>query len=72
MTHGAVVPSRAKDMPTMALYAMIGFPLAVLIAAVFTVSAPPSRRRRARFSLNDYLFAASRMAVWCWPTWMFP
>ena len=62
VTHGAVVPGRAKDMPTMALYAMIGFPLAVLIAAVFTRERPAvAPAAKQKFSLNDYLFAAKRM-----------
>jgi Na+/melibiose symporter-like transporter len=62
VTHGHIVPGSAKNMPTMALFAAVGFPLAVLIAALFT------RERRApvvaakqKFSMGDYLFAGKRM-----------
>ena len=58
----AHVPSRAKDMPTMALYAMIGFPLAVLICALLTRERPASAAAvKQKFSLADYLFAGRRM-----------
>ena len=61
-THGHIVPGRAKDMPTMALYAAVGFPLAVAICAILTrerkTVAPPARQK---FSMADYLFAGKRM-----------
>jgi GPH family glycoside/pentoside/hexuronide:cation symporter len=60
-THRAIVPGSAKDMPTMALFAAIGFPLAVAICAIFTRerrTAPPPKQK---FSLDDYLFAGKRM-----------
>jgi len=61
VTHGAVVPGRAKDMPTMSLYAMIAFPLAVAIAATFTRERPAPPRSKQKFSLRDYLFVGKRM-----------
>jgi glycoside/pentoside/hexuronide:cation symporter, GPH family len=61
VTHGAVVPGRAKDMPTMSLYAMIAFPLAVAIAATFTRERPAPPTPKQKFSLRDYLFVGKRM-----------
>jgi len=61
VTHGAVVPGRAKDMPTMSLYAMIAFPLAVAIASIFTRERPASPTSKQKFSLRDYLFVGKRM-----------
>ena len=60
-THGAIIPGSAKDMPTMALFAAIGFPLAVAICTILTRerrTAPPPRQR---FSMGDYVFAGKRM-----------
>ena len=60
-THGKIIPGSAKDMPTLALYAAIGFPLAVAICALFTRerrTAPPPKQK---FSMSDYLFAGKRM-----------
>jgi GPH family glycoside/pentoside/hexuronide:cation symporter len=61
VTHGHVVPGRAKDMPTMALYAMIGFPLAVLICALLTREPRVAPAVKQKFSAADYLFAGKRM-----------
>ena len=62
VTHGQIVPGRAKDMPTMAFFALIGFPLAVAICTIFTrerpAITPPARQK---FSASDYLFAGKRM-----------
>ncbi len=61
LTHGAVVPGSAKNMPTMALYAAIGFPMAVFICAVFTRERRVATAPKQQFSLGDYLFAFKRM-----------
>ncbi|HZZ88821.1 MAG TPA: MFS transporter [Caulobacteraceae bacterium] len=61
VTHGAIVPGRAKDMPTMAMFALIGFPLAVLIAATFTRERPAPPAVKQKFSMGDYVFAGKRM-----------
>jgi glycoside/pentoside/hexuronide:cation symporter, GPH family len=62
-THGHIVPGRAKDMPTMAFFAMIAFPLAVAICTIFTrergATTPPAAKQK--FSIGDYLFAGKRM-----------
>ena len=62
VTHRAIVPGSAKDMPTMALFAAIGFPLAVGICTLFTrerrALTPPPRQK---FSGSDYVFAGKRM-----------
>jgi GPH family glycoside/pentoside/hexuronide:cation symporter len=55
------VPGRAKDMPTMALYAAVAFPLAVAICATFTRERPAPSTPKQRFSLADYQFAGKRM-----------
>ncbi|HEY1753117.1 MAG TPA: MFS transporter [Caulobacteraceae bacterium] len=61
VTHGAIVPGRARDMATMALFAAIGYPLAVAIASIFTRERPAPPVAKQRFSLADYLFAGKRM-----------
>ena len=61
VTHGAIVPGRAKDMPTMAMFAAIGFPLAVLIAALFARERRAPVATKQKFSISDYLFAGKRM-----------
>jgi GPH family glycoside/pentoside/hexuronide:cation symporter len=61
VTHGHIVPGRAKDMPTMALYAAVAFPLAVAICATFTRERPAPSTPKQRFSLADYQFAGKRM-----------
>ncbi len=61
LTKGAIVPGRAKDMPTMALFAAIGFPLAVAICTLFTRERPAVVAPKQKFSSQDYLFAARRM-----------
>jgi len=61
LTKGAIVPSRAKDLPKVALILMAAFPIAVAICATFARERPKPPTPKQKFSAKDYRFAFGRM-----------
>jgi GPH family glycoside/pentoside/hexuronide:cation symporter len=61
VTKHAIVPSRAKDLPTVALILMVAFPVAVAICTIFTRERPTPPVAKQKFSAADYRFAAGRI-----------
>jgi glycoside/pentoside/hexuronide:cation symporter, GPH family len=56
-----IVPSTAKGLPKVALILMIAFPVAVVIATLFTREPKTPPAPRQTFSAKDYRFAAGRL-----------
>jgi Na+/melibiose symporter-like transporter len=61
LTHHALVPSRAKDLPTVGLILMIAFPIAVAISTLGARERKWTPRPKQKFTREDRRFAVGRI-----------